>query len=180
MRLFLALELPERSGDKFFASLERVRSASLSGNFTRRENLHLTLVFLGEQPEERLGDVREAMDSIPLSPVTLTIGTLERFRNRDGDTLVRLAEKESNLMTLQASLEEALRRRGFSVEERAYRPHLTIGRKVSLRSGVTLDDLNPEIPPLTARIGKMTLFRSHRVDGVLTYTPLYSRCLPFS
>ncbi len=180
MRLFLALELPDRAGDRFFESLELVRSVSVSGNFTRRENIHLTLVFLGEQPEERQGDIREAMDSIPLFPVTLTVGPLERFRSRDGDTLVRLSEKTPTLMALQASLEEALCLRGFSPEERSYRPHLTVGRKVVLRPGTTLDALSRETEPLTVRIGKMTLFWSRRVNGILTYTPLHSRCLPFS
>ena len=180
MRLFFSLLLPDRAGDRFYEGLERVRSVSVSGNFTRRENIHLTLIFLGEQPETSQGDIREAMDSLPLSPVTLTIGPLERFRSRDRDTLVRLAEKTPALMTLQGALEKALRLRGFATEERSYRPHLTVGRKVVLRPGTTLDALNQEAELLTARIGKMTLFWSHRVDGILTYTPLYSRCLPFS
>lgn len=179
MRLFLALELPDRAAERFYESVERVRTAAAKGTFTRRENIHLTLSFLGEQPEERLSVIREAMDGCGLAPITLAVGPLERFHSRDGDTLVRTAEKASALVSLQSELSKALRAGGFSLESRPYLPHLTVGRRVTLRQGSSLEELNREIPPLTARIGRMTLFHSHRIDGVLTYTPLYTRYLPF-
>ena len=179
MRLFLALELPERAGDRFFESVELVRSSAARGSFTRRENIHLTLAFLGEQPEERVPAVREIMDGCGLAPITLTLGPLVRFRSREGNTLVRTAEKDPALMSLQSRLSDGLRAGGFELEARSYLPHLTVGRKVVLRPGVTLEGLNREITPLTARIGRMTLFLSHRIGGALTYTPLHTRYLPF-
>ena len=179
MRLFLALELPERAGERFFESVERIRSAAVRGTFTRRENVHLTLAFLGEQPEDRVPDIREVMDGCAPGPITLKVGHLERFRNRDGVTLVRTVEKDPGLISLQSELSDSLRALGFVLDDRPYLPHLTVGRKVVLRPGATLEDLDRETEPLTARIGKMTLFLSHRTDGVLIYTPLHTLYLPF-
>ena len=61
MRLFIAINFGENELDSFEAARDRLRERAGRGNYSRRENLHLTLAFLGEQPQARLPDARAAM-----------------------------------------------------------------------------------------------------------------------
>ena len=61
MRLFVAAALPESWKDALDRAARALADQGVRGNFTRRENYHLTLVFLGET--DRLDDVIAAMDT---------------------------------------------------------------------------------------------------------------------
>lgn len=50
MRLFIAINFDDTELDAFEAARERLRDPGRGANYSRRENLHLTLAFLGEQP----------------------------------------------------------------------------------------------------------------------------------
>ena len=62
MRLFLAILFEEPVKDRLCEAMELIRRSTRTSRLTRRENLHLTLVFLGELREA--GKVREAMEEI--------------------------------------------------------------------------------------------------------------------
>ena len=82
MRLFVAAALPE----SWKAALDRAARAladqGVRGNFTRRENYHLTLVFLGET--DRLDDVIAAMDTVdaPLEVHFIDVGQAHLRRGK--------------------------------------------------------------------------------------------------
>ena len=54
MRLFIAINFDDTELDAFEAARERLRDQAGAANYSRRENLHLTLAFLGEQPPARM------------------------------------------------------------------------------------------------------------------------------
>jgi len=173
MRLFIAIEFPDHIKAALSESVDALRPALAAGRFSRTENYHLTLVFLGETAEPRLPAVTAAMDACDAPPVPLAIGPLGRFRGRDGDTVWRRIDAPETLWALQRDLTDALRRRGFAPEDRPYAPHLTLARGARLRPGVTLSALSAPLPVLTHTASRMTLMRSDRAQGRLTYTPLH-------
>ena len=175
MRLFIALPPPEKERAALERELGAVRRACRKGTFSRGENLHITLAFLGEIPEERLDDARAAMDGCFAGAFPVTIGPLDRFRGREGDTLILRADGGRELTALQRALSQNLRSRGFVSEDRAFRPHLTLARRAILREGETLQTLSARLEPVRFPAERMILFLSHRPDGVLTYTPLYTK-----
>lgn len=61
MRLFIAINFDDTELDAFEAARERLRDQAGAANYSRRENLHLTLAFLGEQPPARMGEISGAM-----------------------------------------------------------------------------------------------------------------------
>ena len=61
MRLFIAINFDDTELDAFEAARERLRAQAGAANYSRRENLHLTLAFLGEQPPARMGEISGAM-----------------------------------------------------------------------------------------------------------------------
>jgi len=175
VRLFIAAEFDQSLRRELDRSAQLLGSGCVRASLTRRENYHLTLVFLGEVSPDRLSSAAAAMDECGSTPIPVVIGAPGRFRQRGGDTLWRGVEADEALFELQSRLTARLRSRGFVPEERAYRPHVTLARRAVLREGVTLSSLGKGMPPLTAEIGALTLLRSHSPGGVLTYTPVYRK-----
>lgn len=174
MRLFIAVNFQNEVKDSLCGCIERLKENSVRGNFTRRENLHLTLAFLGETP--RADSAKRAMDAAAGVPFELSIGGFGRFR-RGGDIYWVGVEHSAALTALQASLCGELRREGFSLETREFKPHLTLGREVSLVPGFDREAFARAIPPMHMRVEKISLMKSERLNGRLTYTELYAKQL---
>ena len=62
MRLFIALDLPERTADNLERSASQLKQLSAKGRFVAKQNYHLTLHFLGEVAESDVMYVQAAMD----------------------------------------------------------------------------------------------------------------------
>ena len=176
-RLFIAVCFPDRILDALTAEAAPLRRACSRSSFSRRENLHLTLVFLGETDRTRIPEITAAMDSAAGPSFSLRIGRFGRFRDRQGDTLWREIDGDEELFLLQRRLEEALRQRGFSPEQRPYRPHLTISRRTVLQPGITLAALSAETSVLRTDVREIVLLRSQVQEGRRVYTPVHRTAL---
>jgi len=170
MRLFIAINFTDEIRDALCGVSDELRALGAHGNFSRRENLHLTLSFLGETPPERLAAAIAAMDAAVFSPFTLTLGKPGRFSSDEGDLLWIGAARSHALEALQGSLTRELIKRGFTPDKKPFRPHITIGRRIL---GA------PRIPEsasgVSQRVESIELMSSERIAGQLTYKALYSR-----
>jgi 2'-5' RNA ligase len=96
--------------------------------WTRPEQWHLTLVFLGEVSDEVVGELsrrlRRAAARHP--PLSLSLGGGGRFGHRVLWTGVQ--GDRDGLRRLAGSAAAAARRSRLPVEDRPYRPHLTLAR----------------------------------------------------
>lgn len=170
MRLFLAIELEEAPRHALMDAIHALKTHG-RGRWTRRENLHLTLEFLGELPDAR--DVVRAMDAVSAPPFDLSLNGLGRFRQEGGDLIWYGVDPCPALLDLQKRLHAELKERGFRLERRPYRPHLTLGRQVTGAGELS----GYPAPRVTQRVKAFSLMESRRVDGKLTYTALYRRQL---
>lgn len=172
MRLFIALPLPEDARQQAEHYVSALRAAGVRGSFSRRENLHLTLAFLGEQPDTAAA--RRAMDALCMEPFSFSLERRGSFSGREGETLYLAPGRPGALPELEAALRRALVREGIGPEERSFVPHLTLGRRV--RSfGPAAAEITP--PRLRIYARELILYRSHRPEGILTYSPEYCRKL---
>ena len=171
MRLFIAINFGDRAIDAFEAARERLRAQAGRANYSRRENLHLTLAFLGELPGSRLPDIEAAMSAAAAGAgaFTLSFDHAGRFRREGGDIWWLGAADCPALTALQSRLASELRARGFALEDRRFTPHLTLARRVfgaadprSLLAGA-----------VPCRVSGMSLMLSERPEGKLTYTELF-------
>lgn len=176
MRLFIALLLSEEMKDALCRAREDLRGRARSGNFSRRENLHLTLAFLGELPPSALPKLRRAMTRTgeAAAPFDLTLDGMGRFRRPGADLWWAGVKKEPALPELAAALGRALREEGFALEDRPFAAHLTIARQVDAPC-VTPGDIR--LPAVRQRVERISLMESTRVKGVLTYTEKISAAL---
>jgi 2'-5' RNA ligase len=91
----------------------------------RAEKLHVTLHFLGQVPAERVEAVREGI-ALPMTPFELTV---REPRLWHGGLAVLEIDTPPELLDLHARLGLALDALGLPVEQRPYRPHVTLARK---------------------------------------------------
>ncbi|MBQ1351407.1 MAG: RNA 2',3'-cyclic phosphodiesterase [Oscillospiraceae bacterium] len=174
MRLFLAILLNEPVRKALEAVQEDLIACGAKGRFSRPENLHLTLAFLGELPRSSLPKIEtcmaEAATGLPL-PAVLSFAALDRFRRRDGDLYYVQAAASPWLLQLQRQLTRALDRAGLPYDKKPFRPHLTLGRNIVFPPGVSPPSIRHAVPDLP--VASIALMESRRVNGVLTYTPCH-------
>ena len=132
MRLFVALEVPEPPRRDVRRRVDTVRDRLPRARWVDLDNLHLTLLFLGETAEEdvpALADgLRAAFARCP--PLDLRLSSGGTFPpNRPARVAWVGVDAPDELMTLQADVTQAaVDALGFEPEERAYHPHVTLAR----------------------------------------------------
>lgn len=100
--------------------------------WTRPENVHLTLKFLGDVREEVLGDLSEVLGEVcanhaPFDAGLLGLGAFPSAR-RARILWAGVGAGAGALISLATELDGALASLGFEREKRLYTPHLTLGR----------------------------------------------------
>jgi 2'-5' RNA ligase len=177
MRLFIAINFDDAIKDNIFDTIQKLESHASRGNFTHKENLHITLVFLGEVPGERIGAVKQAMDSLKADSFRLVLKGLGCFKRNGGDIYWIGMEKNSSLTEIYNKLCSLLARAGFSIESREYKPHLTLGREVHMEESFYKRAFSDAIMPIDINVEKISLMKSERINGRLTYTEIYTKYL---
>ena len=164
MRLFIAVRFPENITKALSDTMTDLRSQGAGGNFSRAENLHLTLAFLGEV---RLPDgVCRAMDKVTVLPMRLELGGSGSFRD-----LYWVGFKESPELTdYVKKLRVQLKKEEIWFDDKQFNPHITILRKAKHTENVQIHVRNEAF---TAK--KISLMRSERIEGKLVYTEIYSK-----
>lgn len=163
MRLFVAINWGIETRERFIALREELRSHSQRGNFSLDENLHLTLVFLGECDTKQIAAAKAAMNAVRFEPFNAVIDRMGRFRRDGGDTWWAGLRGDKPLMILQQELSDRLREAGFKLENRKYSPHVTLGREVVTNYAIG------KIEPFVETVTGFELMKSERIGGKLTY-----------
>jgi 2'-5' RNA ligase len=125
MRLFAAIDLPGPVKDQ----LERLETRIPTARWTRRQQMHLTLFFLGET--NRLPDIKDALASIEAPPFRLTLTGVGRFPKRQKHPPRALwvgIDVNLALDQLHEKVTTALAGIGFEPEDRPFSPHITLAR----------------------------------------------------
>ena len=171
MRLFIAVNFSAETLGVLRAARDELRRlADGRGSFTPDANLHLTLAFLGEVPEERAAPAAEALREAGTRPFELVFDRAGRFRREGGDIWWAGGPENPALLALRRRLARALAERGFALEERRFTPHVTLARRVGPL---------PERPALFAqpqveRVERISLMRSELRYSPPRYTVLAS------
>jgi 2'-5' RNA ligase len=131
MRLFFAVELPQ----EVQSALGKLNPNDASRNYRWSDPslMHVTLAFLGQQPEERL-DLLHSVGKTAASlsrPGNLRLGQAGSFGARKAPRALWIG-LDGDLAALQAlheNLTAGLKQAGFDVEDRAFSPHITLARR---------------------------------------------------
>lgn len=166
MRLFVAIPFSAEVRAALLSAQEDLRAQGARANYTRPENLHLTLAFLGET--ERYAAAEKALSQVEAAafPLRLTGG------GRFGQLYWAGLEKSQPLERLAAQVQNRLRAAGFDLEKRAFRPHITLARQLTAPGPVRI-----QVPAAAMEVDRVCLMCSERVNGRLVYTALYEKPL---
>ena len=167
MRLFSAVLFDEATLDVISSYRDQLHDASSRGRFPKRDNLHLTLEFLGEidNPSSAI----RALSRLEFKPFDLVMDRIGFFHRPDGDTWWAGAEESAPLMNLSRDLRRELSARGFRLDKRRFRPHATLGRRV------VTDAAAGSIKPIYAAAEAVSLMLSERGERGMVYTVFHER-----
>ena len=125
MRLFIAIDLPERLKDE----LAIISFGLPQARRIPPEQLHLTLRFIGEVDGALFGDIKSGLKSVIGSPFPLTLNGLGCFPpRRDPQVLWVGIESAVELLELRKKVDSCLFKLGISPEQRKFSPHITLAR----------------------------------------------------
>ncbi|HEY7120213.1 MAG TPA: RNA 2',3'-cyclic phosphodiesterase [Tepidisphaeraceae bacterium] len=182
MRLFTAIELPDPTRNHLAAIIEKLRphpTLKDAVTWTRPENLHVTLKFLGPVEDKFLPNLIAGLRKITFPALPFTI---ERFLVLPGPGPARvlaatLTGSERLLADFFTAIEQTVAPLGIPRERRAYKPHVTLFRvrrpSQRLTAPILARLVDPGLlpaPPFTAT--RATLFESTLTPAGPIYAPL--------
>ncbi|APF26770.1 RNA 2',3'-cyclic phosphodiesterase [Clostridium botulinum] len=168
MRVFYAVTFQEETKEKLIEYKNLVSNNSVKGRFTNKNNFHLTLEFIGEVDEKELSLLTNILYKLQNPPKELITSYIGSFKRRDKDIIWLGIEENKELITLQRNLRNLLINNGFKIENRKYKPHITIGREIVTKGPIDKNIFSPiKIP-----IASIALMESKRFNGQLVYEPL--------
>lgn len=161
IRAFVAANLDSGLKAALARVQDRLKATRADVGWVRPENLHLTLKFLGQVEEGRLGVIGEAIAvaATGCGPIRLVFEGLGAFPSPRAARVVwiGLSHGAEALAKLQTRIETGLESLGFAREERPFTAHLTLGR---VRSPAHREQLASALTGApTETLGEMALDR---------------------
>ncbi len=138
MRLFVALALP----DEVAASIALIQAGVPGARWQTREQLHLTLRFVGEAGGREQSAIDDALTTIKAQPLSLELKGTGEFGGKNPHTLWAGVRQNDALLHLQRKVETALQRVGLDPDPRKFTPHVTIARLRGTPRGRLMDFLH--------------------------------------
>jgi len=171
MRTFVAAEI---QNEEVLDSIAKLQSdLKIKAKPVGKENMHFTLLFLGEITEELAPKIMEALQSIAFSPIKVSFIGAGAFPNPRFPRVIWIGVDDiasQNLVKLATQVEEKLSPLGFK-SDKPFRPHLTIFRIKN-----SLGDISKELDKLkTINLGHDTISELKFKKSILTPNgPIYS------
>jgi len=151
-RVFCAVDLAANARASLMRQINRLREEvpHAQASWSREENTHLTLKFLGDIQTSRLSNLSNAAARAVanLSPFPITIQETGVFPKHGAPRVLWIGVKDESgkLAELNSRLEEECAREGFAKEVRPFHPHLTIARLRKPQGARTLAAAHKEMP----------------------------------
>jgi len=123
MRLFIALELPE----EVVAELKRLQAELDLFGLRPVKDFHLTLKFLGDVPEPKIGKIKEILSQTNFKPFEAELSETGVFPNMDFVKVIWAGITGEPILILQKDIDLGLEQLGFGRDNR-FKPHLTLAR----------------------------------------------------
>ena len=179
IRSFLAIELSEAIRKRIEEIQKDLRSSNSDVRWVSPEKIHLTLKFFGNIEEPQVDAIAKSIELLVggTQPFSLEVKGMGAFPNIKNPRVLwmGLIDEKQILIPLQKQLESTFETIGFQVEDRPFRPHLTLGR---MNSGRGKDELIGRIQKYKEErfgdleVRRLVLFKSDLRPTGPIYTPL--------
>jgi RNA 2',3'-cyclic 3'-phosphodiesterase len=136
-RVFFAL-WPEEHLQQKISDIARTVQTECHGNLVAAQNIHLTLVFIGEVKQAAIAQLVEAAKTVELKSFSLRLNRLGYFSQSKAAFLAP-EQTPPELSSLVNNLQNALRNAQFSFDSKPFVPHITLLRKAGMRAEATIE-----------------------------------------
>lgn len=181
-RLFIALNATDPLSESFLPIYKKLKIYADRREFNIKwvpsENFHITISFLGDQPDEKIHEIQDILQQITshYAPFDLKIEGLGAFSSEhDARVLWMGAQNKKCLGELKEKIDQALLLNQLILQpdQRLFQPHLTFGRLRNPRS--VKDMISPFIRKSFGRIHvkELVLYESHLQGPFPVYNPLF-------
>jgi 2'-5' RNA ligase len=184
IRSFVAVELGDQVKQRLAEIQRQLKATAPSGSvrWVQPDSIHLTLKFLGDVPEERIGALVAALERTcaPVAPLAFVVAGAGCFPDARRPNVVWIGVEDASgqLRALQQAVEQALNPLGYPPEGRPFKPHLTLGRANRSAPVADLRKVGELVSRLeVGRLGQVevaeiVLMRSDLSPAGARYTPL--------
>ncbi len=164
-RLFFAIQ-PDNAIQATLGDIAKHQSRQSGGRPVKPENIHLTLLFLGQIPVDRIEILKAASGNFAAQAFELTIQrTLYWKRNQ---IIVASADPcPSALFSLENALKTAVHVAKFSFDERTFKPHITLVRKAKRHTATDFQN------PVRWQVTELQLIQSIQTERGMRYHTLH-------
>jgi 2'-5' RNA ligase len=132
LRLFVGIDVGEAWSQRLSVAADSLRDSLGRGvRWVRPELYDLTVVFLGNQDENDVDQIAEALARAALEtlPFQIHLTHLHRLGGHEHGALVAgVDERSGSLQALRSRLDRELRQRDISFDAKRLVPHVTLGR----------------------------------------------------
>lgn len=186
IRTFIALEISEAIKEEITKIQDEIKqSNSISGKWVLKDNMHLTLKFLGDTPLDKVKKVKEAIQDcfrednlINCNVAKVGVFPNDRFARV---IWVGIEKGDIEIINLAKKIEKILSKLGFKKEKKDFKTHITICRPKQILDRnhfqLILEKINNSFQPKEFVINKIIFFESRLTPQGPIYTPLSSICL---
>jgi len=186
IRSFIAIDIPEDVRAALTEMQAQLKQAQLDVkvSWAKVENLHLTLQFLGDIPEDVVPKISASLEAVAgkHEVFAVPVGGVGAFStaNRARVLWVGCKDADGRLKSLARAVQGAMKEFGFAPEQREFAAHLTLGRVKLPRPDVTLTRLLDSLKDTacgTLGVEAIHLFQSQLHPAGSIYTKLSSHRL---
>lgn len=179
LRCFIAIDISEEVRRELSALLAVLEKIDGDIKWVVPANLHITIKFMGNTPEELLARIHDSLLSVTslFDPFYINIYGTGAFPDRKYPRVIWTGIRCADIMgQLKHAVDENMSMLGFKKEDREFNPHLTLGRVRSRRGIVNILnqlDLVREKDFGSIHVEKIRLMKSDLRSGGPEYASLY-------
>lgn len=129
MRLFIALDIDDGIRGRIARFVDGVEALAPDARWVKPESLHVTLKFIGEQPESAVEQIKQALGAVSAAAAEIQFRGFGFFPTAKSARVFWIGmEAAPQLTALAAAIDYKMAHIGIAKEERAFSPHLTLAR----------------------------------------------------
>lgn len=159
MRLFVAIQFTDEIKDSLTGVLHDLKTQGVGGKYTPKQNMHLTLAFIGERRDPN--EVKTVLASVPFKPFKLGIAESGNF----GNLIWAGVKGNQKLKTYVRDLRAALDAAGIPYDKKEFVPHITL-----IRDASSSKPFKVAVPRQEMMVKKISLMKSENKNGRMVYT----------
>lgn len=163
MKLFIGIKIDAKAQKKINSYFNLFYESKVTGNYSKINNLHMTLAFLGETEENKVPLIKLIIKGIKLDINSIKISKLKMLK----DILIGEVENNKSIQDIYDSLRKKLIKNNIYFDNHDLYPHVTFIRKVN-----NCDKFIGKEVDIISNFDHITLFESRRINNDLVYIDL--------